>query len=180
MSTQNSSCASWCAMNGRSAGLFIMRLAVGFVFIWQGAHKLFGGMDMVTGMVSGLGFPAPAFFAWVLALVEFLGGIAIVLGSGICLMSALLTVAMLVAFFGAHDASFAKGGMAPFLLIGSTLGFAFTGAGKWNLCRLMGMKNHAWACGCGCNGASECACAGKDSKMQGGCCKNGEGCGQKN
>lgn len=169
-------------MHGRSAGLFIMRLAVGFVFIWQGAHKLFGGMDMVTGMVSGLGFPAPTFFAWVLALVEFLGGIAIVLGSGICVMSILLAISMLVAFFGVHNASFAQGGMAPFLLIGSTIGFAFTGAGKWNACRMMGMKNHAWACGCGCGKGSagcgcggNCRCADKNGKMMEGCCQDEQG-----
>lgn len=174
MSNQSSSAASWCSRHGRSAGLLIMRLAVGSVFVWQGAQKLFGGMDKVTGMVSGLGFPAPTFFAWVLALVEFIGGIAIILGSGIVLMSILLTVAMLVAFFAVHNASFAQGGMGAFLLIGSTLGFAFTGAGKYNLCRAFGMGGHPCLCGCGMDGG--CACADrKDKMMKEGCCQDGHG-----
>ncbi len=151
-------------MNGRSAGLFIIRFFVGFVLVWQGGNKLFGGMDAVTGMVAGLGFPAPAFFAWVLGLVEFFGGLILIVGSGIRVASVLILIAMLVAFFGVHKGSFALGGIAPFLIIGSMLGFIFTGAGKWNICRVLGLKGHAWMCGC----ADEVCCA-KEGCAEGGC-----------
>ena len=166
MNSSKTSCAAWCSMNGCSAGLFIIRLFVGALFVWQGGHKLFGGMDGFTGMVTLLHFPAPAFFAWVAALVEFFGGLMIVFGGGIRVASMFLLVDMLIAFFGAHHHSLQAGGMPSFILIGCTLGFIFSGAGAWNNCRKMGMKGHSWLCGCG----SSCGGNEKDCCSGGGCC----------
>ena len=158
----SSSCQAWCAKHGKSTGLFILRLVVGVIFISAGWGKLNGGIPMVTNMVDGLGFPLPAFFAWLIALIEFIGGIALVLGVAVSTCASLLAVIMLVAFFGAHGASIKAGGLA-FSLLGSTLALAFVGGGSWSvLC---------WMCkeGKGFLG-SEC-CKQEHGKHGEGCCK---------
>ncbi len=135
-----------------STGLLILRVFVGVIFIYAGWTKLNGGIPMVTNMVDNIGFPMPTFFAWVLALTEFLGGIALVLGVATRVAGGLLAFAMIVAFFGAHSGSFAAGGNTVFILIGATLALAFMGGGAWSL---------------GCY-----LCKGKKMGMSEGCCQH--------
>ena len=59
--------------------------ALGAIFMAHGAQKLFGafggnGMTGTVGMIEFLGVGPPLFWAWVVALVEFFGGLAILLG----------------------------------------------------------------------------------------------------
>ena len=165
----SSSCAAWFSKRGVATGLFILRVFVAVVFIRAGAMKLFGGMDMFTGMVDGLGFPAPAFFAYVAALIEFVGGIAVLLGIGTRVFAALLAVVIGTAFFGAHDASL-QAGLAPFVLMGATLGLAFTGSGSCAIGCPRCRKGDGSSCCCGLtSGCGDCACSDKKGKD---CCKN--------
>jgi putative oxidoreductase len=64
------------------SALLVLRLALAYVFIVPGFGKLFGepGIQGFTGFLTNLSVPAPGFFAWVVALLEFFGGIAILLG----------------------------------------------------------------------------------------------------
>lgn len=81
--------------------LLALRIAAGVIFIYHGWGKLFGdapGMAAFTGMVAAIGFPAPALFAYAAALSEFLGGIALLLGTWTRLFSVLIGIVMLVAF----------------------------------------------------------------------------------
>lgn len=56
----------------------VNRILLGLLMLVPGLIKLFYmGSDAVTGMLSGMGFPAPAFFAWVLILSEIVFGLAI-------------------------------------------------------------------------------------------------------
>ena len=89
-----------------SWGLLTLRLAAGTIFIAHGAGK-FGigegyGLDGVTAMVSGLGFPMPGVFAILLASSEFIGGMMIVLGLLTRLAAFTQVVAMAVAVFMVH------------------------------------------------------------------------------
>ena len=85
------------------APLFL-RLILGIGFVFHGYGKLFaeGGHAGFAGMLSGIGVPAPEFMAWFVAILEFGGGIALILGIWIPLITALLTVNMLVAMFTVH------------------------------------------------------------------------------
>lgn len=112
-------------------GVLALRLTVAVVFIMMGWGKL-QGIEGVEGMLSGLGFPAPLLFAYVLALVEFLGGIAILLGVYTRFFAKLLAFIMLVAFLTAHGGS-VKEGMSALAFFGSTLALAFLGGGEWQL-----------------------------------------------
>ena len=62
--------------------LLAIRLAVGLFFVSFGFGKLFGapGLEGFTGMLEGLGFPAPALLALLVGVAEFFGGLAIILG----------------------------------------------------------------------------------------------------
>lgn len=101
----NMKCGASCACNCKNAkdwALLALRLAVGVIFILHGYDKIWGaiGMPAFTGMVAKIGFPAPALFAWIAALAEFVGGIALVVGIGTTIASVLLGIVMLVAIFG--------------------------------------------------------------------------------
>ena len=58
--------------------LLLLRAALGAIFIAHGAQKVFGGIKGFEGMVSGLGFPW--WMAFVVAAVEFGGGILVLVG----------------------------------------------------------------------------------------------------
>lgn len=88
-------------------GLFVLRLAMGSVYIAHGAQKLFGafggpGLGGFSKMLAGMGLK-PA-FAWALtvALVEFVGGIFLVLGFLTQISAGLIAVVMAVALFTVH------------------------------------------------------------------------------
>ena len=94
--------------------LFIVRLIIGIIFIAHGYQKLFQfGIDGVSQFLSKLGFPLPGFFALILSLVEFLGGIALLLGIfsrwaalliGIVMIIAILTVKIKVGLIAQEGA----------------------------------------------------------------------------
>jgi putative oxidoreductase len=61
--------------------LFVIRLILGVVFIAHGYPKLFvWGISGVSQFFGQLGIPFPGFFAVVVSIVEFFGGIALILG----------------------------------------------------------------------------------------------------
>lgn len=58
----------------------INRILLGLVMLVPGLYKLYGmvtGNPFAVSMLSGLGFPAPTFFAWILILSEIIFGVAI-------------------------------------------------------------------------------------------------------
>src|SRR5206468_224053 len=79
-------------------GLTVLRVIVGIVFLVHGAQKLFVfGFHGVAGMLGGMGIPVPAVSAVILTLVEFLGGIALILGVVTRWAAALIAIDMMVA-----------------------------------------------------------------------------------
>jgi putative oxidoreductase len=66
-------------------GPLLLRLALGAIFIFHGAQKLFGvwggpGLDGIAGWMNALGFRPPYPWAVALALTEFVGGVLVLLG----------------------------------------------------------------------------------------------------
>ena len=112
---------------------------MGVVFIYAGYGKLFGGapgMQAFTGMVGGLGFPAAGLFAYLAALSEFVGGIAVLLGVFTEIASALIAITMLVALvlvtkFGLPTSD------APIALLAMAVALFCMGAGKYSIAGAM-------------------------------------------
>jgi putative oxidoreductase len=64
-----------------NAGVTILRLIVGTVFIAHGGQKLFTiGLGNIGGMFGQMGIPMGELVGPAVALLEFFGGIALVLG----------------------------------------------------------------------------------------------------
>lgn len=166
----SSSCNAWFAKRGVAMGLFILRLFVAFIFIRAGAMKLFGGMEMFTNAVEGLGFPAPMLFAYAAALIEFVGGIAVLLGIGTRVFAALLAVVITTAFFGAHNGN-TMTAMGPFMLVASTLALTFTGSGAWAIGCPRCRKGGCCCCGIESGRNGNCACNDKNGQEKD-CCKH--------
>jgi len=116
----------------QNIGLMALRLSVGLIFIVQGWGKL-NGIEGLTGMLGSIGFPAAGFFAWILALTEFLGGIGLILGIYVRMFAKLLFFVMIVALFTVHIPGPFAGAMAPIALLGSTIAVLCLGGGAWQL-----------------------------------------------
>jgi putative oxidoreductase len=79
-----------------------LRLIVGFGFIEHGLAKLSKGPDVFAAILHALAVPVPHFMAWVTIVTELLGGIAILLGSFVSLVSLPMAALLLVAIFTVH------------------------------------------------------------------------------
>ncbi|HSH75096.1 MAG TPA: DoxX family protein [Longimicrobiales bacterium] len=78
-----------------------LRLTLGFGFLFHGYPKLFTaeGNEAFVGMLSGLGAPVPSLTAYLGGGLEFFGGILLILGVGVRVVSILGGVEMLIAIF---------------------------------------------------------------------------------
>ncbi len=74
-----------------------LRVALASVFIAHGYPKLFKDFAGTSGFLSSLGFKPGAFWAVVLGVSEFFGGIALLLGAASRVAVSLLIVSMTVA-----------------------------------------------------------------------------------
>jgi len=77
---------------------------LGVGFIYHGWLKVFspGGHRLFAGMLGSLGLPAPELTAWLVAWAEIVGGLALIAGAFVAIVSAVLIVDMLVAMFTVH------------------------------------------------------------------------------
>jgi putative oxidoreductase len=79
-----------------------LRLIVGFGFMEHGFAKLSKGPDALATILHALAVPAPHFMAWITILIELLGGLAILLGAFVSLVSLPMAALLLVAIFTVH------------------------------------------------------------------------------
>src|SRR5207244_505104 len=79
-----------------------LRLIVGLGFMEHGFAKLAKGTDTFAAILHALAVPAPHFTAWVTILTELLGGLAILMGAFVSLVSLPMAALLLVAIFTVH------------------------------------------------------------------------------
>jgi putative oxidoreductase len=86
-------------MDKNEIGKVILRVVVGLTFFIHGLSKFQGGISNTVGFFDSLGLPG--FTAYVVALVELIGGIALILGLGTRIVTLLFALIMLGAIFTA-------------------------------------------------------------------------------
>lgn len=161
--------ASKCCPAMAPIGLLALRVAVAAVFVYMGYNKLFVNTGMTIQMFSGLGFPAPSFWAYLIGLAELVGGLMVLLGVFTRIAAGWLAIIMVVALLAVHAKGPYMAALLPIMMLGATLALAGVGAGRY---RLVPME-----CPCPkCRAAYKDGCAdGKcgdkmDGAMMRGCC----------
>ncbi len=89
-------------MSKQGWALLPLRLMIGFGFAAHGYAKLSRGPAAFGAILTAIGVPSPALMAWVTSLLEFFGGIAIMIGAFVVPLSIPLVVVMLTAMFSVH------------------------------------------------------------------------------
>ena len=125
-------------LHNPDAGILLVRIAVGLIFLLHGWAKI-QGMEGTIGFFASLGFPA--FLAYFVAWSEIIGGLALIVGIFVRYVGILLGVIMLVAIVKVHwqnGYKVSEGGyeFALVLMLGA---FAITalGAGAYSLARYL-------------------------------------------
>lgn len=124
--------------------LAVLRAVVGLVFIAHGAQKLFVfGLGGVIGAFEGMGVPLASLVGPAVALLEFVGGFALIaglftrvasLGLAINMVGAITLVHVSAGFFLPNGAEFAL------MLLGALVAIALAGPGRFALDALLARR----------------------------------------
>ena len=121
----------------QSCGLTVLRVTLGVVFLVHGYQKLFTfGFHGVAGMFSHMGIPLPAFFAVVITLIEFVGGLLLIVGVATRVAAAFIAMDMFGAILLVHlkHGFFSPGGVElPLTLLAAAVCLTLAGGGALSL-----------------------------------------------
>ncbi|MCM3160750.1 DoxX family protein [Metabacillus litoralis] len=115
--------------NKQDISALLLRLVLGVIFIGHGVAKFQGGIGNIAGWFDSIGLPG--FLAYAVAIIELVGGIAMLLGLAtrivgglfvLVLLGAIVKVQLAAGFIGGYAYDLALLAMsAYFLLNGSKL-----------------------------------------------------------
>jgi len=79
-----------------------LRLIVGYGFMEHGFAKLSRGPEAFAAILHTMGVPAPHLMAWLTILTELIGGLAVLLGAFVLLVSLPMAAVLFVAMLTVH------------------------------------------------------------------------------
>jgi putative oxidoreductase len=79
-----------------------LRVIVGYGFMQHGIAKLSRGPDTFAAILQAMGVPDPHLMACLTILIELLGGLAVLLGAFVMIVSVPMMAVLLVALFKVH------------------------------------------------------------------------------
>jgi putative oxidoreductase len=79
-----------------------LRLIVGYGFMEHGFAKLSRGPEAFAAILQTMGVPVPHLMAWLTILTELIGGLAVLLGACVLLVSLPMAAVLLVAMLTVH------------------------------------------------------------------------------
>jgi putative oxidoreductase len=116
-----------------------MRAVVGLMLVPHGIEKLTRGVSVfATGNPTRLGLYPPTLWAWIVVLIEIVGGICIALGLFTRFFAAAAAIELAVVTFGVHSSAWfwtGRGMEYPFLWGCMLLIIALRGGGEISLDR---------------------------------------------
>ncbi len=134
-----------------------LRLAIGAGLIYHGGIKLFasGGHENIAHLIAQLGVPFANFMGWVVGVVEFAGGVGILLGALLPIAAGLnalnvLALIVLAGIAGGVPAPLPGGDPLPdlreaFLILAGTVSLLLSGPGRLALDRTSGGLSAAFS-----------------------------------
>jgi putative oxidoreductase len=126
-----------------AVGMLLLRLAVGIVLFAHGWQKLMVmGVPNVAGFFGAIGIPAPGIMAWIVTLIELVGGAALILGLFTRIVAPLVAIVMLVAILAVKRSvgligAEGTGYELDLLILGGALALLFAGPGIFALDRFL-------------------------------------------
>lgn len=122
--------------------LLVVRVVVGLTFLLHGLDKLSDLSGTEQGF-DGMGIPAPGLMAPLVAVLETVGGVALIVGALTPLFALGLAIDMLVAALVVHAENgffAADGGYELVLVLGAaSLALAIAGAGRFSVDASLGL-----------------------------------------
>ena len=79
-----------------------LRLIAGYGFMEHGYAKIVKHPDTFAGILHALGVPAPHFMAWTTIVIELVGGLAVIAGAFVPLVSLPMIAVLMVATLTVH------------------------------------------------------------------------------
>ena len=123
--------------------LTALRLVLGLVFVYHGYIKLFveGGFPATVEFFKLVGIPMTGYAALLVGVVEFFGGVFMILGVFTRYSSMLQMVVMLTAFFTVHISQGFNGYKFVLVLMAGLLVIMTSGPGKLAIGKMFKSKS---------------------------------------